>query len=222
VQAIKVGAKYLEIDIQFSADGVPMIHHDGNLKRMTQVDGIIHQWNFKDLMNLKVDERSRFGDQYNETLTPLNALNDILLEHSGVYVFVEIKKDNLEFFSRRFILERIIDALALVMKQCILISFDEKIVNLAHSHFGTRVGLILNNWSQYQYIKENNINPEFLFCDVKKMCAIHNYFCDDWKWVMYEVASFDTAKRLFDRGISMVETFEIENMLQHSKSICDV
>jgi glycerophosphoryl diester phosphodiesterase len=38
-KAIDMGAKYIELDIQFSNDCLPIIYHDHNLQRVSAIEG---------------------------------------------------------------------------------------------------------------------------------------------------------------------------------------
>ena len=42
--AIKAGARYLEVDVQLSADKVPVLFHDRNLQRLCGVGGQVHEF----------------------------------------------------------------------------------------------------------------------------------------------------------------------------------
>lgn len=50
--ARQAGAKYIEVDIQLSADGIPVLFHDRDLQRLCQQTGAIHDYTFSQLENL--------------------------------------------------------------------------------------------------------------------------------------------------------------------------
>jgi len=58
-----LGCKFIETDVQVSADGVPYIFHDDDLKRILG----IHK-NFNELLSSEIDELNIFGDYKIPTL----------------------------------------------------------------------------------------------------------------------------------------------------------
>lgn len=53
-KAIDAGAHGLEIDVQLSRDGVPVVFHDEQLTRVTGVSGLLSQYTLKELQALDV------------------------------------------------------------------------------------------------------------------------------------------------------------------------
>tara|TARA_B100001059_G_C17784753_1_gene556390 strand:+ start:197 stop:949 length:753 start_codon:yes stop_codon:yes gene_type:complete len=73
-QAAKVGANWVEIDTQLSADGIPMVFHDKTVNRCTNGTGNIADL---DLTMLKtLDAGSWFGNEF--VGTPIPTLNEAL------------------------------------------------------------------------------------------------------------------------------------------------
>lgn len=54
--AIDAGAELLELDVRLSADGVPVVCHDSNLKRLSGVDADIESASYKELRNIQLSQ----------------------------------------------------------------------------------------------------------------------------------------------------------------------
>ena len=52
--AIKLGAHGVEFDVQLSLDGIPIIFHDEDLRRMTSAKGLVKDTTFDELLKLNV------------------------------------------------------------------------------------------------------------------------------------------------------------------------
>ena len=51
-KAIEYGAKYIELDIQFSGDCLPIIYHDADLNRVSAKQGNVLDYSRQDLLKL--------------------------------------------------------------------------------------------------------------------------------------------------------------------------
>jgi len=122
---IKLGAHALEVDVQFTSDGTPVIFHDRTLERMAGVRGRIRDQSARDLAGYDVG--FRFGDEY-RGLRILTLDEAIRLIPRGMTLHLEIKeydtvtsshlKEVLASLKRRSLLE-----------DCVVSSFSEKILS---------------------------------------------------------------------------------------------
>jgi glycerophosphoryl diester phosphodiesterase len=95
-QALAAGAPAMEIDVQLSKDGVPVIVHDRTLARTTNVEEVFPDrapWNLADftLAEIKqLDAGSWFGPQFSGEQIP--TLDEVLAEINGrAHLVVEVK-----------------------------------------------------------------------------------------------------------------------------------
>ncbi|MES2765166.1 MAG: glycerophosphodiester phosphodiesterase family protein [Bacteroidota bacterium] len=92
-EALKAGAKMVEIDVQLTADKHAVVFHDSVLGRTTNGSGKIHNTFLKDVQQL--DAGSWFGESYKNEKIPL--LNEALeLLKGRAYVNIEIKPPQTE------------------------------------------------------------------------------------------------------------------------------
>lgn len=95
--AIECGAPYFELDVQASADGVPMVIHDETLDRTSSSGhtGRVDQLTLRELRQVKVGYPSKFGEEF--TTEPLPTLAESLACANGrIKVCVEIKVSGIE------------------------------------------------------------------------------------------------------------------------------
>lgn len=95
--AIECGAPYFELDVQASADGVPMVIHDATLDRTSSSDhtGRVDELTLRELRQVHVGYPSKFGEEF--TAEPLPTLADALACANGrIKVCVEIKVSGIE------------------------------------------------------------------------------------------------------------------------------
>lgn len=86
--ARKAGASFVEVDIQLSADHIPVLFHDRDLQRLCQQTGAIHDYTFSELEKFNVSDADKFADKYaNNKITTLQVFIDYLKKTSRVESF---------------------------------------------------------------------------------------------------------------------------------------
>lgn len=113
-KAISLGVKWVELDVRFSRDQIPMVIHDRSLSRTTPMKGWV-DFTSSDVL------RSKGVSRLDEILD--------LLDGSGVRCYVEIKKagrENLEQLGSLVANARLDHAIS---------SFDHSYLNAIHQHF---------------------------------------------------------------------------------------
>ena len=91
--AIRAGARYIEVDVQLSADRVPVLFHDRTLDRLCRAPGMIHEFTREELKNFHALEFERFGYKFAQNpITTLAELGALLVRHPQVTAFIEIKR----------------------------------------------------------------------------------------------------------------------------------
>ena len=90
--ARQAGAQYIEVDIQLSADHVPVLFHDRDLMRLCQQNGAIHDYTFSQLQAFNVSDREKFAEKFADNkITALQAFVDFLKQYPELYAFIELK-----------------------------------------------------------------------------------------------------------------------------------
>ena len=213
-KAIDSGAKYIELDVQFSADCLPIIYHDPDLQRVSGIKGNVWDYPLKELLCISAYEPERLGNRFKtETIAPLKALVDLLKENPQVTAFVELKEESIDHYGRDLMLETVMHILASIKPQVVLISYDYCLVEAARKAQWGQVGVVLKQWQDLETDTVENIGSDYIFVDHKKMPQqITGLDAIKAILVAYEVGDIALGKELINKGVSMLETFELEQL----------
>ena len=226
-KAIEVGALYVELDIQFSADRQPIIYHDTDLMRVSGQPGSVLRLPRAELLACPAYEPLRLGDVFvEETISPLESLVDILLAHPEVTAFVELKEESINHCGRSHIIQSVQKILQPVAQQTVLMSFDYPLAIAARETNWPWVGVVLRHWDDLNHADVVRARPNYIYtnyrnipegCDLATVEALRNTVL-----VTYEVGTVELGQQLLALGVDMIETFEIEALQSPRHSInCD-
>lgn len=211
--AIAAGARYLEVDVQLSRDGVPILFHDADGARLCGVPLVMGQESYETLAGLSVFAPARFGERFQGTpLARLQELADLLVIHPDVSAFVEIKPDTLQYFDAAYVVTATCAALSRVLGQVVLISFALEILEAARGQ-GLRIGVVAQRHAQLTRPEVTVLNPEYRFCDIAGLPE-GTLTGADADLIVYEVPTGAVARGLEARGLSWFETFAIGELLR--------
>jgi glycerophosphoryl diester phosphodiesterase len=211
--ALDLGLKYLELDVQLSADGVPMVIHDSRLERTAGMVGSVFELRARDLRKIEAAEAERFGDRYRGTTIPL--LSDVLKLLEGrpeVTIFVEIKRESLVRFGHDQVVGRVLETIQPMLTQCVAISYDLAAIFRMRQIGGAAIGWVLNHYDDHSRLKYEALQPEFLFADHGALPAEGALWRGPWQWVIFEVATLPLALSLAARGAHHIETMAVSEM----------
>ncbi len=201
------GLRHAEFDVQLSADGVPYVIHDAGLERTTHAHGDLRLMPSGQLDGIDAGEPSRFGHRHDGTRLPrLTAVAELLSEHRSAYAFVEIKRASLVHHGTALCIERICAALAPVIERCTVISFDVEACRIARATHGLPIGWVLDAEPDSLQQALDELHPDYVFCDLRRLPAGRPVPRGNARWVAYEVTDAGQAFDLFRRGVAMVES----------------
>jgi len=212
--AIRAGARHVEIDVQISADGFPVLFHDRTLERMCGVTGAIHELTLAELRALSCHEPKTFGDRFRgEGVASLASFAQLVRQHPQVHAFVEVKRVAIERLGNERVLEKVLAAIEPAIAQCSLISFSIPFLTATRRAHQIRLGAVFDTWKEREHAAVWDLAPEFVFCDVDGLPARGALQHDHAKIAVYEITDPAQARSLHARGVHLVETFEIAEML---------
>lgn len=212
--ALAAGARYVEVDVQLTADRVPVLFHDRNMDRLCRAPGAIHEFTRDQLRERHVLEFDRFGYKFAQNpITLLAELAGLLARYPQAVAFIEIKRIAVERFGVATVLEQVLTALAPVTAQCVLISYNMPVLLAAREQGYGRVGAILERWHHRRNADVQAIRPDYLFCDAADLPRFGDLGQDGAEVVVYEVTDPQLALKLARRGVGYIETFAIGEML---------
>jgi glycerophosphoryl diester phosphodiesterase len=212
--ALSAGARYVEFDVQLTADGVPVLFHDSTLDRTAGRPGCVHDMAWEQLRGVGVGEPARFGDRF-ESVRPaeLRRVIDSVREHPAARAFVEIKTESLQRFGIERVLGHCLEAAAPAREQCVVTSYCDELLVAARRRIDQPVAWVLPSWDEGSLSRARDLAPEYLFCSLRKLPAEGALPTGPWDWAVYEIVDPILALELAARGVRFVETMRIGEML---------
>lgn len=212
--AVKAGARWLECDVQLSADGVPFVSHDDSLKRTAGLDRNITDMRAVELGTITVGERQRFGECYASfTLPRLAALIAWLQTQPHITQFVEIKRQSLRHHGTELVVEKIMQVIRPALKQCIVISFDHACLALARQLGAPVIGWAVEKTGAQVRQQATTLRPDYMFTDEALFTRVHTALPGPWQWITYHTEDTERALELARQGVAFVETNDIGTLL---------
>lgn len=216
--AIAAGAKYLETDIQLTSDQIPVLFHDRDFKRLCNTEGAIQMYTLPELHDVHAMGFDKFGYKFSRTHIP--ALDDfvkLLQQHPDVKAFVEIKRNSIDYFGISPVVAAILKSLRPVTSQCIIISYSIPALLAVRDYGYPAIGGITNNWSTRNNTELAELKADFLFCSIKSLPERGELSLPDKKLVIFSSDDVATATKLIKRGVDLIETNTIDDMLKKMK-----
>jgi len=215
--ALKAGACYVEVDIQLTADGVPVLFHDDNMERITGQSQRITQLNADQLSHYFAAEKKRFGTKFSTTTIPtLAELLTLLRAWPNRRAFIEIKEESTALFGTEVVVDKIMAQLEPLGPQCIPISYEAAAVEQARALGSGAIGWVVATWDDASHQLADRLAPNYLFTNHTRLPADPaDIWRGPWRWALYEVIEPELALSLATKGIELIETMAIETMLSH-------
>lgn len=208
--ALRTGVRHIEVDVQISSDGVPVLHHDDTLRRTSGVGGRVTCTAWTELAALGAGEPARFGDRFRDTRIPgLAQLIELQRDWPQALFFIELKQESIDAIGLRAV-ELMMPALQAGLENCVVISFNAEAVAEAR-RLGARVGWVLSEWTSRQQAQADALAPEYLFCNYRRLPSAGTpLWPGPWQWACYEVTDPRLALRLARRGVALIESMTLE------------
>lgn len=214
--ALEAGARLVEFDVQLTRDGIPVVVHDDSLSRVGDSDEEIATLDWDTLSQCSIAEPRRFGSRFAQQRVP--RLVDMLAlvdRYPDVTAFVEIKRQSLEWFGQRTVVEAVCSVLQHASSRCVTISFDAAVLTGAREHGAEAVGLVIKPWSDEARRKAEHLAPDYLFIRADRIPkGDRPLWHGKWQWVVYVVDDPESARALRRRGADMIETDRFPSMLE--------
>jgi len=185
--AAELGFSYLELDIQFSKDLTPFVIHDENLVRTTGIDKNIYEHTAKELLVHSL--LSPLDDDESKALLSLATLKkaiEVLNKFPEITLFVE---------SAKF--------------KFVIISFVKEIIEYVQQKEKYDSGWVLSKYDQVNQAIADAMQPNYLFCNVKKVNKPSKLWQGTWKWALYDIKNPTFAYELLEQGVDLIETGDI-------------
>jgi glycerophosphoryl diester phosphodiesterase len=207
------GARFVEVDIQLSADKVPVLFHDRDLLRLCQQPGAIQDYTFEQLKQFSLANTEKFSSQFADNkITSLQEFIEYLEAHPDLSAFIELKRSMIDYFGDELVLEIILPLFKELKNKISFISYNQAILKKIENQSGYTTGVVIDEWKDY--LPESNWQPEWLFCSAEGLPENDQELDIESKIVIFEVSDIELADKLLARGIHYLETFHIREMIQ--------
>ena len=211
--AVQHGAQCFELDLQMSNDGVPFLHHDETLMRMAGLDQDFRDTDAKTIKSLRASYPSRFGDAFSDNkFTTFKKFCKWLALDNQLLTFVEIKQESIDRWGIPAFVDAALSRInaAGVEKQCVIISFNENVIEYTRKVSDVRCGWVLPAWSDTEHKIARALNPDFLFCDTDSFPdSNEDVWSGPWQWTLYNLDDVASAAAYIERCFYSLETNEI-------------
>ena len=218
-QAILSGAEFIELDIQLSKDHIPIVIHDNNLKRISNIDKCVFNMLATDLKTSPAGEPRRFANQFSDVkIALLQDVVELLIQYPKTTAFIEIKRASLQYFTTHETVKIILDTLSAIKNQCVIISFSQEALEIARKLGATRIGWIFEPWNQIHEQTARNLSPDYLFTDYQSIPKDPaSFWPGPWQWAVYEINDTNTINEYSTLGADLIETDNIGELLSPKK-----
>lgn len=202
--ALDRGAEGIELDVQFTADGTPVVFHDRDLRRITGQRGCLAEIEDAELARRGLRPGPAQAEQFH--LPTLSEACE-LLAGANTPVFVEIKTNALAHHRIPHAVDRVLQDSVLIASQRVIISFNDSALQVARSHARVAVGWVLQDWDITCRERAEALKPDWLFCDEQLLPpGPAPLWTGPWAWAIYEINEAGPAAALARRGVKAVET----------------
>ena len=206
--AEQAGADAVELDVQFSSDGVPMVLHDALLERTTDRHGDVGEHTAEQLAGIGAHEPQRFGDRFlGEFIPSLSHCCTELAGTTSLQVFIEIKPESLTRHPVHLGIPAVLEASAALGTRRVIISYNDGALQTTRSLAGCAIGWVLPAFDRATIERARALQPDYLFCDRLRLPAEPTALPDGpWAWAAYEVENGEQGQALLRQGVHWLET----------------
>lgn len=204
--AVEAGARYVEVDIQLTKDKEAVLFHDRTLLRLAGNEKAVHELSWPALQKLQLVQSL--------PITHLKELAEYIRTTKDVLFFIEIKRISIEMFGVYLVVDNILKALEHVKEKCVVISYSRDALGYVRHQSLMPVGVVVDNWEERNSQDILNLNAEYLFCNLESLPEDKPVKIENGKLVVFETEDPKAAYNLLQRGVDLVETFSIKEMIQ--------
>ncbi len=207
--ALAVGGHVLETDVQLTADGVPVLFHDRDLRRLCGAPGAIHEKTLEQVQAFRV--RSPTGGEG----APIPALHDFvdsLTARPDVETYVELKRISLARFGVDAVLDAVLPPLEPLAGRCVIISYDTDALAAVRGRTSWPIGAVFDDWADHRLPAVQALEAEWWLCRLDTLPP-GRIAHPGHRLAVYECDDPQQARDLLSRGVDRVETFAIGRLL---------
>lgn len=208
--ALTLGARWLEIDVQLTADRVPVVLHDRHLERLAGWDAQVSELPFDALAALRLRPPGLAEAMAGENPIPtlVDALK-LLGQCPQATLFMELKRPSVRHFDR----QALVDAVAPLVRghrRLVAISFDLQLLERLRQQVSLPIGWVIRRSDAAVQKRARQAGVQWLFC---RHDRLPDPLWPGFRWVSYTINDLDHARLLHYQGVELVETDDIGGLL---------
>ncbi len=208
--AALLGYQYLELDIQLSKDHQPVVMHDESLDRTTGVNKKVWDFTSNELESISLLFPEQLKEKRELLFIPsLKRVIEQLNHYSRLNVFFEIKKESIKKFGLEEVVDRVLEVQRLAKFNVIIISFLADVIEYVKTKQNNSTGYVLKKYNKKYYSTAKQLQPDYLFCNIKKIDRPNELWKGAWKWALYDIKNPAFAYELLEQGVDFIETGDI-------------
>jgi len=211
--AFDLGARFVELDVQLSSDGVPMVIADHALSRIAGLTTHVTDMTADQLAKVDVSNPQNFGERFLGTCIPrLSDALDLLERRPEVTAFIVIGKESLARFGHEQMLPHVIRTLQPFRARYVITSTDLPAIYQARLIADYPIGWILPRYDSHTRLKFEALQPEFLLCKRDHIADTSRLWRGPWKWVIRDVETLEDSLDAAWRGAHFVSTSRVRRL----------
>ena len=213
--ALEAGARFVEFDVQVTADRHAVVVHDDNLERLTGKPRRVTASTLGQLEALHI--KGPRGSQ--ASIPTLSQMLDLVTRYPQATAFVELKRDSIRRHGLQAAMDCVLPQLQSTQSRVVFISFSWRAVRRAQNNSALPTGWVFRPWSVVARIMAGWLKPDYLFVRADRVPnRARPFWPGAWRWVIYKVGNPDQALALRDRGADLIEVDDLPGQLKILKS----
>jgi glycerophosphoryl diester phosphodiesterase len=204
--ALDLGARFVEVDVQLSSNGVPMAVRGDDVL----VDGMllsVGNLTAAEVAMVDASEAHRFGERFAGTCIPrLVDVLSLITKRPETTVFVNLCRAGIARFGSDLVVAQVAETLKPFRSRCVVVSSDLPAVHRARRTTGLPIGWDIPAYDNHTRLKYEALQPEYLFCDLALLPAQGTLWRGPWRWAVRGAAGLEEALDLASRGADFIST----------------
>ncbi|HEV7714300.1 MAG TPA: glycerophosphodiester phosphodiesterase family protein [Steroidobacteraceae bacterium] len=210
--ALALGVRFIEIDVQISANGVPVTVRGSEIVRGARLESVA-ELTAAELGQVDASEPLRFGARFHGTGIPrMVDVLSLLTKRPETTVFVTIGRASLTRFGHDQVVAQVVETLKPFRSRCVVVSADLPAVHRARQIAGMPIGWAVSTYDNHTRLKYEALQPEYLFCNHGVLPPASTLWRGPWHWVVRDASTIEVALDLAERGADFVATADVRSL----------
>jgi glycerophosphoryl diester phosphodiesterase len=213
--ALRVGALFVEFDVQMNADKSLVVIHDTDFKRTANNPAYLFEIGDAEMRTISIHEPHRFGEHHYPThVSSLNEIMMLIARYPKAQALVEIKRESIWQWGLNAFMQPFLKTLEGHESQSTVISFGLDALEYTKKHSKLRTGFVFYDYQTSNLEIAKKLKPEYMIIS-QSILPKNQLWKGNWKWVVYAINNISDATKLLSRSdIDMIETDDIVLLLE--------